>query len=604
MPATIQQLLHRLYRRELMQRFVWSLARVAALSLGLLLLCCSIDWWVDRWEDTPYPLRVALLAIQAFTLLGGLVFLGFSLTNRLTADALALWIEDRIPTLGHRLISALQLNRPGADTRGMSPDLIAATTAQAEQLAAQVDLNQVCDGRRYRWAAWTLGFLLVVTLLLYGWMPELWTTLVGRQFLQPWPIPRQVQLENASVPIWPVGETAQVTIAALGVAEDTALTGLVRIFTQRGTTYDLPLLREGPFFVAQVPAGETDFSFRAWLGDGRLAEPGHIRYAPRPVVQTLRAWVRLPTHVISRPDGRPFEELQRGGDVQFRLEESKLRVEITSEVPLQSAQLAFEGLANPPARQSLRVAPDGHSAQGLFDLPAMNLTDTRAAYALYLKSRDNLDGTDIARRGLRRVPLELPEVTLLPETFYKPGDPGTAEDWEVEGIPVLVGERFRTEYRASHRYGISHARMMYRILPVGSDEGEASRLDDSQFTPLPLGGGRKPRSEVPEALRRELELLPSDDVDQPTGLEARGQYDFAIGTLPNGRGGVGLRPGDRIQFYIEVFSRAAPDGPPGRSILREKEVVDAKSYFTWLERKDDLKKRTRSLEEAARRSLP
>jgi hypothetical protein len=223
---------------------------------------------------------------------------------------------------------------------------------------------------------------------------------------------------------------------------------------------------------------------------------------------------------------------------------------------------------------------------------------------LHLVSQDNLASTDIARRGLRRVQLELPEVTLLPETFYKQGDRGTAEDWEVEGIPVLVGERFRTEYRASHRYGVSHARMMYRILPVGGDEGDASRIDESKFTPLPLGGGRNPKGELPDALRREFSLLPSEEPNQPAGLEARGQYDFAIATLPNGRGGVGLRPGDRIQFFIEVFSKAAPGGPAGRSILREKEVVDAKGYFTWLERKDDLKERARSLEEAARATRP
>ena len=604
MPVRILQLLQRLYWREMAQRLTWAGARVVAISLGLLLLCCLIDWWVDRWEDTPYALRVTLLVVQALTLLGGLVFLGGTLANRLTPDALALWIEERVPALGHRLITALQLNRPGADIRGMSPELIAATTAQAEQMAAAIDLNQVCEGRRYRWAAWTLGPVLAVTGLLYAWMPQLLTTLVGRQFLLPWPIPRQVLLENATQPVWPMGETGQIMIAALGVPEETQLVGQVRIFTQRGTSYDLPLLREGPFFVAEVPAGETDFTFRAWLGDGRLAEPGHIRYAPRPVVQTLRAWVRIPPSVLTRPDGQPFEEVQRGGEVQFRLENSKLRIALTCEVPLRSAHLAFEGFADPPARQALNVAEDGRSAEGLFDLPPLALTDTKAVYALYLVSRDQLVGTDITRRSVRRVPLELPEVTLLPETFYKPGDRGTVEDWEVEGIPVLVGQRFRTEYRASHRYGLSHARMMYRILPVGGDEGLANRLEESQFTPLPLGGGRKPQAELPEALRREFELLPGDEANQPLGLEACGQYDFAIATLPNGRGGVGLQLGDRIQFYIEVFSRAAPDGPPGRSILREKEVVDAKGYFTWLERKDDLKERTRSLEEAARRARP
>ena len=604
MPAIVNQLLHRLYRREMAQRLTWATARVVAGCLGLLLVCCLIDWWVDRWEDTPQGLRVSLLVIQAIALGGGLVFLALALLNRLTADALALWIEERIPSLGHRLISALQLNRAGADTRGMSPELIAATTAQAEEMAARVDLRQVCDGRRYWWSAFTLGPVLAVAALLFATMPTLMSTLVGRQFLYPWAIPRQVSLENASVPVWAAGETAQIVIAAQGIDESATPEGRVQIRTQRGTHYSLPLVRDGVFFTAEVPAGETDFTFRAWLGDGRLAEPGAIRYAPRPVVQTLRAWVRIPPSVIARPDGQPFEEPQRGGDVQFRLEKSQLRVAITSEVPLKSAELALEGLKKTPPRRPLTVGEDGKSAEGVFDLPEMALSDTRVAYALHLVSQDNLASTDIARRGLRRVPLELPEVTLLPETFYKQGDRGTAEDWEVEGIPVLVGERFRTEYRASHRYGVSHARMMYRILPVGGDEGDASRIEESKFTPLPLGGGRNPKGELSDALRREFDLLPSDEPNQPLGLEARGVYDFAIGTLPNGRGGVGLRPRVRSQVFIEVFSKAAPDGPAGRSILREKEVVDAKGYFTWLERKDDLKERTRSLEEAARATRP
>jgi hypothetical protein len=587
------------------QRFTWAAARVAAICLGLLLLACFLDWFIDRWEDTPYPLRVALLVTQIVVALGGLIFLGVALANRLTQDALALWIEDRIPGLGHRLITAVQLNRPDADTRGMSPELIAATTAQAERMAAEVQLGQVCDHRRYRDAAWVLLPVLALAAGVYTWTPDLMNVLLARQLLADVPIPRRVTLENASTPVWPAGEMATVTIAALGLEPGETAEGQVQIMPKQGRPYTLPLVPDGPFFVAQIPEGETDFTFRAWLADGRLAEPGEIRYAPRPVTQSLRAWVRIPPEIIRRPDGQPFEEPQRGGDVQFRLEKSQLRVAISAQVPLRSAELQFEGLKADLPRVPLRVSEDGLSAEALVPVPALELDETRVAYALHLVSRDNLAGTDIARRGLRRVPLEVPEVTLLPETFYKQGDRGTAEDWEVEGIPVLVGERFRTEYRTSHRYGVSHARMMYRVLPLGGDEAEASRIDDSKFVPLPLGPGRNPpKGDIPEALRREFRLLPGDQDDQPDGIEAIGQYDFAIGTLPRPKGGIGLRPGDRIQFYIEVFSRAAPEGPPGRSIIREKEVVDARGYFTWLERKDDLKERTRILEESARATRP
>jgi hypothetical protein len=63
-----------------------------------------------------------------------------------------------------------------------------------------------------------------------------------------------------------------------------------------------------------------------------------------------------------------------------------------------------------------------------------------------------------------------------------------------------------------------------------------------------------------------------------------------------------LREGDRIQFYVEVFGRDEPEGRPGRSVVREKEVVNLQEFHAWLERKEDLKERTRELEQRQRQS--
>ncbi|MGL4552086.1 MAG: hypothetical protein ACRC33_12975, partial [Gemmataceae bacterium] len=277
--------------------------------------------------------------------------------------------------------------------------------------------------------------------------------------------------------------------------------------------------------------------------------------------------------------------------VQYRLDGSRLRVAVTSQVPIETAVVTPGG--------ALAVAADGLSAGGSFPV-----AEGWAGYAVRLTSRDGLEGADPPRRTVRRVPLEPPDVTLLAETVFKKGDRGTADDWEVEGIPVLEGERFRTEYRATHRYGVSHARMRFRVIPLGEDD-DGGKIDAERFGILPLGPGRAPGSAVTPELRREFEAPAGDDPDAPPGAEGRGAYDFNVGSLPDGKGGtVRLKRGDRVQFYVEAFSRAAPDGPPGRSVLREKEVVDEKGYFTWLERKDDLKERARSLEEAARGARP
>ena len=61
-----------------------------------------------------------------------------------------------------------------------------------------------------------------------------------------------------------------------------------------------------------------------------------------------------------------------------------------------------------------------------------------------------------------------------------------------------------------------------------------------------------------------------------------------------------LQEGDRIQFYVEVFGRADPDGVPGRSALREKEIVNQKDFWAWIEKKEDHKERIRRLEEEQR----
>ncbi len=86
-----------------------------------------------------------------------------------------------------------------------------------------------------------------------------------------------------------------------------------------------------------------------------------------------------------------------------------------------------------------------------------------------------------------------------------------------------------------------------------------------------------------------------------SGTEGGGRYDFDSAGIPNGKGGLlKLQEGDRIQFYVEVFGRADPDGTPGRSALREKEVVNQKDFLAWLDKKEDQKERIRQLEEKQR----
>src|SRR5205823_4043882 len=97
-----------------------------------------------------------------------------------------------------------------------------------------------------------------------------------------------------------------------------------------------------------------------------------------------------------------------------------------------------------------------------------------------------------------------------------------------------------------------------------------------------------------EALKQ-FSTLPTPEGAIPD-VEGGGGLDFHVGGIPDGKGGyVEVKVGDRIQFYVEVFGKAEPTSNPGRSAVREKEVVSKEQFKRWLAAKDDLKERTRLL---------
>src|SRR6266542_337920 len=128
-PRTIKKQLARLRWRERCLRLIWGGARWLALALVALALACFLDWLIDRAAETPWAVRVLLSGAQVGLWAGAAFFLILRpLWERLSDSRLALWVEKRIPALGHRLISTVQLNQPGAKTQGMSPELIGAVT--------------------------------------------------------------------------------------------------------------------------------------------------------------------------------------------------------------------------------------------------------------------------------------------------------------------------------------------------------------------------------------------------------------------------------------------------------------------------------------------
>src|ERR1022692_4108680 len=62
------------------------------------------------------------------------------------------------------------------------------------------------------------------------------------------------------------------------------------------------------------------------------------------------------------------------------------------------------------------------------------------------------------RRSLRLIAEDPPQVMLLRDTF------GFGADFDLEGLPVILGERIRVPYVCFGSYGLGKANLLYRVL--------------------------------------------------------------------------------------------------------------------------------------------
>ncbi len=610
-PHLIREQLARLDRRDRLLRFSYRFACALAVLLGILALSCLADFLIDRRLDTPWNLRVGLLVGQIVLWSAALAFLGMTLLRRRSNADLALWVEERQPELAHRLISAVELNQKGARTAGMSPDLIAQVTREAEKHVQGMDLPALLDRRPLR-----RGLALLLPVLAVAGLVAIfcWGTvepLLARLLLADRNIPRSVALAYETPDtISAAGETVMLRFLATGpnlgenVKGEVCVEAPGRSMEWYELIWDSERDHGSAVYVAQVAPGTADFRYHAWLKDGRTHRPGNVHLEPRPVVNSLTAFVQLPEQIGSAEDGRPIEEPQKGGDIVHRLPGAKARIVIEAQKPLNKVRV--EVLSPGSRGDSVRRAvvlevprdQETRSAEVVFplDFPQPQLPPENA-YRVVVEDRFGLVNAEPPRRSIRPGSVESPSVTLLPDLF---SPSGTAEEG-LDDVPVLEDQPLRLIYQCSSPYGLSHARLRYRVMrrATGSTE-ESSEPTEGEFTPLPLGRKARPGN-AERNPTAEFYVLPPAAPGDVDGVQGGGLCDFDTRGIPDGKGGTyRLQRGDRIQYYVEVFGRANPDGLPGRSIMREKSVVDELEFKAIVARLEDQKDRIRKLEEKQR----
>ncbi|HEV3116075.1 MAG TPA: hypothetical protein VGY58_03425, partial [Gemmataceae bacterium] len=602
-PRTILKRLAQLRRRERLLGVLWGTARGVAVAAVVLGLACLLDWLIDRRQDTPLALRWTMLLVQS--VMWGTLLIGFlcrPLLRRMSDSHLSLYVEDKTPALGQRLISAVQLNRRGARVEGMSPDLIAAMTREAEAQTAGIDFRRLADHRRLRWSAVTAApIALAIGIALLCW-PATIEALLARQFLADREIPRSVHLESVSRElVWPAGEDVELRFYATGPSLSGQVLGQVRINPDGQASERYPMVLEEisstgtATYVARVPSAITDFTYLAWLGDGRTRQPSRVHFEARPAVVEQRAWVLLPRYYGLRPNGERYEQEQPRGDI-VAVPNASVRIAITTQKPLVHATLELLGSASTPSvapapevvlrTLELKLGEGGDTAACTFD-PRPQET----AYRILVRDRFDFENIAPPRRSLRVLPEESPQVALLPERFPASGDDGPAEDFEVEGVPVPLGGSIRIAYTCTAPSGLSHAQLRFRV-----NEGSWRPLPLTEMTASEQTGPFDPRQgafEKSSALDQvEFHALSSSDPErQPGRRRGGGRFDFQTRRIPE------LKVGDKIEFYVEVFDRNPdPERAPGRSEARIKSVVTPAELESWVRQTLQEESRIRKLE--------
>jgi hypothetical protein len=603
---TLVRQLRRWQFREWLYRAAWGFARLSAVVAAGLFVCCLADWVIDRYRDTPFWLRLLMTGGQlvAYGLVA--VFLLYRL-HVPRIDVLAGKAEAEVPEFDHRLVTALQLNRRGAKTEGMSKELIAAVTREAETMSARHDLVRLADGSRLQNAA----AVLVPVLLLAGGFVLVWPTLtaalLARQALLNVDIPRSVRIENATPPLWPSGDEVTLRFTVAGRFDERA-EGRVRVEPEGQPADTYPLTFESKTddgtatYAAKLPPSSVPFTFRARLQDGRTrGGPGEVRFEPRPVVQDIAALIILPEYVGRNPEGKRYGRFQPHGEVTA-VAGCAIRVAATVQKPIAEANLVLLGRgdrADVLARVPMAIAEDATSAEATFDPPP-----TARGYRIEVKDRNGFANLNPPRRGIAFAPDDPPRVNLLAEVLKDPAEPGPLDDYEVTGMPLVLGGQVQVGYAARSPLGLSKAYVMYRV-----NEGDWTPLPLALTTADPAKVGRfLPELGVFERSgpfgQVEFYPVPAADPNEPPGLEAGGRYNFQTAALtkrgPDGKD-TKLEVGDRVEFYVEAFDRnPAPGRPGGKSESRLKTVVTQSQLEDWMRQRDQSRDRLRQIEERQR----
>jgi hypothetical protein len=610
----LRRRLGQLRSRERLLRAFWGLSRWVVLVLAALGVACLIDYGIDRLSETPQAVRWALSGLLAVVAVFGLAKLCRPLFARLPDDQLALWVEEKHPHLQHRLITVVQMHRESADLRGVSTTLVEVVGEEARQHTESISFPSVADhGRVKRGLLWLLPAL-VVAGALFAWKPALVGTLVARQFGADIEVPRRVKVEPLHAKlVRPAGErlVLEFKVQAADLDPDEVGAVWVRPTNQPTDAYELKFDRKAEdgsaIYAAEVVGANVDLEYWARVDDGRTKQASRVSIVPRPAVNEQHAKLLLPSYCGLTPNGQRYEVAQSQGDV-MGIPGSTAAITIKTQKPIKKAWLQLLGPAPDATPKqaddaipeierrmvAMTVDKEGNSASGMFDLKA-----DETSFRIHVEDEHGFRNQPAPRRSVRLIPEESPQVTLLRDLYLPTGKVSSdvpLEDFEVDGMPLVVGWPVRVIYYAAGPYGLGQAWFLYRI-QKGSDSSGGESVEEEKWIRVPLVEVKGSDKTGPFDFRRgaflyspesqavDFYAAPSNDPEKTIGrTQGGGRYIFHTKKAIDLKGQpLAIKEGDRIEYCIEVFAdkNGGRSRPVARSEVRTQLFVDLAAWMRW-----------------------
>jgi hypothetical protein len=301
-------------------------AAAAAIVVGAMIVTCLVDYWLGL----SYLARAVVLAIQLALAAAVLVKLAiWPVLFGPDEESLALAVEHRWPVFSSRLISSIQLVRPGALPAGAAPVFVTQLVRETEQIADSVDFGQVVPTRLLtRLAALAIAVLATGSAATaYGEQTAF--DLIKRAVLVPGvEVPRKtrVHIENGDLFV-AKGDSVTLTALADGVVPSTGTITATSIATGQSQQYPIdPDPSVDDKFSRTIDNVPESFRYTVRLNDGVSAEHT-VTVVERPAVASVTVHQVYPEYTGLA------ETRHATGDLRF-LAGSRMKLEIIATKPL------------------------------------------------------------------------------------------------------------------------------------------------------------------------------------------------------------------------------------------------------------------------------